>query len=357
MRRLISELILTTMISRSSLIFLLPSVSAFIGNFIVPLDRFGTKITSRSSFSSRCSSTPRHLIPLAKFDKSISFFSEPDDYRCCIDDKGFLSVKNENAELPSFELGLIEEEDLPDLCKFVVTTFGAEAIQLSSDINSFERMLMSPAAEFLNGYSGLVAFAEVFSGTKQRVSNRLHENPAMVKISAPDLKGLSHEQMIRKSERESLVLILARTTVDAAGNRSNSNIEVIASIELRLQPCDAKIPFSIPSLDRVERRIGSLFGLGKIDNSVGSNNLQPYLSNLCVNEKFRGQKIGRGLVRCVENISKTCWGYNRMYLHVDEDNLAAVNLYKSEGYRDVGFRWNTFWSGGASDIGYYVKSL
>jgi len=264
------------------------------------------------------------------------------------------SPRNENSESPSFKLGVVEEEELPDLCKFVVSAFGAEAIQLSSDINSFERMLMSPAAEFLNGYSGLVAFAEVFSGTKQRISGRLRENPEMVNISAPALKGLSYEETIRKAERESLVLVLGREKNDAVNNK---NIEVIASIELRLQPCDAKIPFSIPWLDRVERRMGSFFGLGHTEKEVGRNDLQPYLSNLCVDEKFRGQKIGRGLVRCVENIAKTCWGYNRMYLHVDEDNPAALNLYKSEGYRDVGHRWNPFWSGGASDIGYYVKSL
>ena len=334
----------------SFLAFLLPSAWAFSGGeFLRPSN-------PTNSCSSRRSSSPLHLIPLTRFDESISFFSETDNYRCCINDKGMFSAGNKNTNDDSsfdYELGLIEEEELPDLCKFVVTTFGAEAIQLSSDINSFERMLMSPAAEFLNGYSGMVAFAEVFSGTKQRVADRFNENPSLVTISAPDLKGLSYEEQIRKAERESLVLVLARKSID----ESSKDIDVIASIELRLQPCDAKIPFSIPWLDRVERRVGSIIGLGKVDNESGGNDLQPYLSNLCVDEKFRGQKIGRGLVRCVENIAKTSWGYNRMYLHVDEDNPPALNLYKSEGYRDVGHRWNPFWSGGASDIGYYVKSL
>ena len=352
------------MINRSSLLFLLPSAFAFVEQCHLRRNEITSnaptiiaKTNSRNSRSlARRSNEPLHLIPLTKFDESISFFSEPEDYRCCIDDKGYFSAKNDNASC--YELGLIEEEELPDLCKFVVTTFGADAISLSTDINAFERMLLNPAAEFLNGYSGLVAFAEVFSGTKQRVADRLREHPSMVDISAPDLKGLSREERIRKAEQNSLVLILARQTTDTGDNRSSSaNIEVIASIELRLQPCDAKIPFSIPWLDRVERRIGSFIGLGKVDDEVGSNDLQPYLSNLCVDEKFRGQKIGRGMVRCVENVAKTCWGYNRMYLHVDEDNLAALNLYKSEGYRDVGHRWNPFWSGGASDIGYYVKSL
>ena len=108
------------------------------------------------------------------------------------------------------------------------------------------------------------------------------------------------------------------------------------------QPCDAKIPFSLPWLDRIERNVASSIGLG--EDATG-HDLQPYLSNLCVDEKFRGKKIGRAFVRCVENIAKTNWGFNRMYLHVDEDNAAAFGLYRSDGYRDVGHRWNPFWAG------------
>jgi len=364
------------MIIRACILSLLASVSAFqlpVTNNIAECRR-----TSYVKGATN-SNNPLHLVPLTRFVDSISFFTESEDFRCCIDNNGYFRerlspsasssssstisdpTKNDNADLhSSYELGLVEEEELPDLCRFVVNTFGAEAIAISQDMNSFERMLMSPAAEFFNGYSGLVAFAEVFSGTRQRLLNRLNQQPSMV-ISAPELKGLSQKERIRKVEQESLIIVLARQTTDANRDggdsplattntlRSSRSFDVIATIELRLQPCDAKIPFSIPWLDRVER---SLWNMEK-----KSTELQPYLSNLCVDEKFRGQKIGRGLVRCVENIAKTCWGYNRIYLHVDEDNLAALNLYKSEGYRDVGHRWNPFWSGHASKIGYYVKSL
>jgi ribosomal protein S18 acetylase RimI-like enzyme len=286
-------------------------------------------------------------IPLSQFSDAISFFSKDvsDDYRCCIDGDGFFcdDTSNNGAR---YELGVVEEQDLPQLCKFVVATFGADAISLSTDMNSLERMLLNPAAEFLNGYSNLVAFAEVYSGTRQRISDRISN----VNILPPRLDGLSPAEKIAKAENDSLILILASKKDD----RPNAEQDIIATIELRLQPCDAKIPFSIPWLDRVERRMGSMIGLG---TEKGSSELQPYLSNLCVSERFRGKKIGRALVRCVENITKTCWGYNRIYLHVDEDNAAALNLYKSEGYRDVGHRWNPFWSGRAADIGYFVKTL
>jgi ribosomal protein S18 acetylase RimI-like enzyme len=296
---------------------------------------------------------------LKNFAGSIEFFSGSDAYRCCIDKNGYFydavsddGKPRDTSSAGIYELGIVEEEDLPDLCRFVVATFGADAINLSSDMSNFERMLMNPAVELLNSYSSLVAFAEVFSGTKERLLDRIQGHGSMKNILAPDLSGLTRKEKICKAERGSLILILARPV--APSDKSSSSVDIIASIELRLQPCDAKIPFSIPWLDRVERRLGSFIGLG---TEAGSADLQPYLSNLCVDEKYRGQKIGRALVRCVEDITRTCWGYSRMYLHVDEDNLPALNLYKSEGYRDVGHRWNPFWSGKASDIGYYVKTL
>ena len=49
--------------------------------------------------------------------------------------------------------------------------------------------------------------------------------------------------------------------------------------------------------------------------------------------------------------------FEKIYLHVDLENVAALNLYKSEGYVEVGSRWNPFWAGQAAEIGYYDKQL
>lgn len=130
-------------------------------------------------------------------------------------------------------------------------------------------------------------------------------------------------------------------------------VEPIASIELRLQPCDAKIPFSLPWLDQLERRLGKLVGFG----GNKARDLQPYLSNLCVDERYRGKQIGKALCRIVEDIALSSWGYKKMYLHVDLDNIPARRLYENEGYKDVGKRWNPFWAGSAADIAYFVKKL
>lgn len=41
------------------------------------------------------------------------------------------------------------------------------------------------------------------------------------------------------------------------------HIDVVAAVELRLETCDAKIPFTLPWLDRIERRAASPIGLEK----------------------------------------------------------------------------------------------
>lgn len=279
------------------------------------------------------------MVPIRKYRENFTFLSKTDDFRCCLDRYG---------KFDKFELSLVEESDLPDVSRFIVQTFGADAIKLSQDLGAFERMLMTPAIELVNGYSGIVAFAEVLAGLRSRLGFRLKTK--RMDLSAPNLNGLSRDDQISMAACTSIVLALAKSH---SSESSDWHSDVIATIELRLQPCDAKIPFSLPWIDRIERRLASFIGLG---NSK-ARDLQPYLSNLCVDESYRGKGIGRALVRCVENIAETSWGYSRMYLHVDTDNEAAMGLYKGEGYRDVGRRWNPFWAGKAADIGYFVKSL
>jgi ribosomal protein S18 acetylase RimI-like enzyme len=307
------------------------TIIAVSGLFPVPISSFaGGNTLGRPTRSAIL-----QLAPIIRYKQDMTFLSESDDYRCCIGQDGRFA--------DGYELSVIEEEDLPDLARFVVSAFGADAISFSQDLNAMERLIVSPVAGLLNGYSGLMAFVEVLSGTKQRAANRLKR----MDILAPKVQGLELEERIYVAARDSLVLAIGKEHV---GN--DALTDIIATIELRLQPCDAKIPFSLPWLDSVERKLGLIIGLG---DGVGKD-LQPYLSNLCVDERYRGRGIGRALVRCVENVAMS-WGYSRMYLHVDTDNKSAFYLYKSEGYRDVGHRWNPFWAGSSADIGYFVKTL
>ena len=184
------------------------------------------------------------------------------------------------------------------------------------------------------------------------------------------------EKSIEKiASRSSLILALARHASSSYGEQ----MEVVASVELRLQPTDPKIPFSQPWLDNLERTmVRSLPFLNskvtttatwdellasdsgtKKDETGKSDNppLRPYLCNLCVAPNLRSLGIGRALCRIVEAIAQQKWSYSHIYLHVDPTNDAARKLYEKEGYVDVGRRWNAIWAGGASEICYYVKIM
>jgi ribosomal protein S18 acetylase RimI-like enzyme len=246
-------------------------------------------------------------------------------------------------------LAIAEEDDLPDVSRLTIDAFGDIAVSLSSDLNNLERAILSPGVALWNGYTGYVAYTEVLSGLRTRMKDKLHK----VDLSPPPVKDhVSEEESEAVAARSSLILALARSKAES--DDSGGTIDVIATVELRLQPTDAKIPFSQPWLDSIERKAAKALG---IKTRTRDEKLQPYLSNLCVAESARGRRIGKALVRCVEQIASDTWGYDKIYLHVDLENVAALNLYKSEGYEDVGLRWNVPWAGGASDIGYFVKKL
>jgi hypothetical protein len=149
----------------------------------------------------------------------MSLFSELDEQRGCLDSNGCFQDGDD-----IYELALVEDEDLPDLCRFIVAAFGAEAIRFSQDLSSFEQLLLNPAASFVNSYSSLVAFAEVFAGTRQRLVTRLGK----MDISPPTLDdSLTRQEMIDIVEKDSLILALVKKGVEP--------LEVIGSVELRLQ--------------------------------------------------------------------------------------------------------------------------
>lgn len=295
-----------------------------------------------------------YYIPLRHFQNDLNYLtSSDDDYRSCFDRNGVFHTDDTTINKRScFVLGIAEEKDLPDVARFIVRTFGSDSINLSQDINGFERLLMQPAIEVVNGYSGIVAFVEVLSGLRSRLKLRFIPN-AQTMISPPNLTYLTMKEKEVVASGSSIVLAVWK---DHPDNDENLNSEIIASAELRLQPCDAKIPFTLPWLDTIERALASVSIAGF--RSDVTNDLEPYLSNLCVDESYRGRGIGRALVRCVEDIAVTAWGYTKIYLHVDIES-SALSLYTKEGYSDAGRRWTMWWNkfGDSSKIGYLVKKI
>ena len=275
------------------------------------------------------------------------------------------------------------ENDLPPIAQLTIDVFDATAITLSSsytDWSKFEQVMVdtvvSPVIGMYNSYAMAVGFTEVLSGLRKRMRNRLFNGngkeedwlaPLVVPNDNNNASTTSSKDAASKTEtsyeeiaaRSSLILALARPTTD-----QNEEMEVVASVELRLQPTDAKIPFSQPWLDKLERRLVKSFPFATTnedDNDIMSIQtnppLRPYLCNLAVTPTLRGLGIGKALCRLVESIASQKWGYHHLYLHVDPNNIEAVTLYEKEGYVDVGKRWNVIWAGGAEVISYYVKNI
>lgn len=157
---------------------------------------------------------------------------------------------------------IVEEEDLAEVSLFIIKAFGADAISFSSnEFSAFEKGFMEPALDFFNGYAAVTAFAEVLWGLRTRQADRVpmgnplktdeNGNEIIPKtnvindISPPQLDGLkSAKEKIEAANRKSLVLVLARPSFKNETNEGeksskwesiDSNIDVIASVELRLQ--------------------------------------------------------------------------------------------------------------------------
>lgn len=308
---------------------------------------FAPTLKSKSSFHQ---SGPLNLVPISSFTDASkrTFLTASDSYRKCLDEEGKLRSDDDGNP---YIICVAEEDDLPSISQLTIDAFGADAITLSKDLSPLEQSLINPGVSAFNAYSNLVAFTDVLSGLRQRMKHRIGNSNDGNKdhlLNAPPVKSVNDVDAKDVAAKSSVILALAREKPD--GN----DIEAIATVELRLQPTDCKIPFSQPWFDQVERSLATMLNMNVEPKDL---NLQPYLSNLCVDESARGRQIGKAMVRCVEKIAKDAWGYEKIYLHVDLENVAALNLYKTEGYEDVGARWNPFWAGEAADIGYYVKNL
>ena len=82
-----------------------------------------------------------------------------------------------------------------------------------------------------------------------------------------------------------------------------------------------------------------------------------YISNLAVHPSARRKRIGLQLVREAEEVAAT-WGCRSVALHVDPGNEAAVNLYRSLGYRFVSRETElAAWFEGRNPLALMVKLL
>lgn len=59
---------------------------------------------------------------------------------------------------------------------------------------------------------------------------------------------------------------------------------------------------------------------------------KPYILNLCVDPEFRRQGLARRLMTVSERLIRDVWGDTEIYLHVEDDQVAANYLYEKIGY-------------------------
>ena len=61
----------------------------------------------------------------------------------------------------------------------------------------------------------------------------------------------------------------------------------------------------------------------------------PLMSNVAVGKQFRRRGIAEEMVFEAENLARKEWGYDEVYLYVEQRNKAAVRLYQKLGYRKL----------------------
>jgi len=151
-------------------------------------------------------------------------------------------------------------------------------------------------------YNGLSKFfTEAFSSKAKAV-----EEIRMAKGFGANLQPNSLERLNRKRRFECIVL-------------EDENNQIVGSVTTAKTDPDP-IPFPI---------------LWK------ANDDQFYLSNLAIAKHLRRKGVARCLLRATETLA-TRWGCDSIWLHVEEKNKPAIQLYQNDGYVPRGK--DPFWS-------------
>lgn len=128
---------------------------------------------------------------------------------------------------------------------------------------------------------------------------------------------------------DSFILVAKKMETSAA--QASDDVKIAGLVEICLEVADGKLapPIQFPWK-------GSLTGKE-----------HPYLCNLCVDKSLRRQGLGQILVAVAEQLVLEYWGKRSMYLHVENKNIAAQELYSKMNY--------TLVLGGVSSIAYNTE--
>ena len=118
---------------------------------------------------------------------------------------------------------------------------------------------------------------------------------------------LARPALLGSSERPELGLVLALE------KKSEKSADFVGLVDLSLWPDDGRV-----------RAPGATSKVG-----VAS---KPYVLNLCVDPEFRRKGLARRLMMVSERLIRDVWGDTEIYLHVEDDQVAANYLYEKIGY-------------------------
>jgi len=119
---------------------------------------------------------------------------------------------------------------------------------------------------------------------------------------------------------------------------NNQYNEMIGMIErdfsYRRKNCFSKLPFTILVAIKDHNVVGVItVECCDIDINEKKEN-HPVISNLIVSSKMRRKGIAKSLTIRAEKIVKSFY-YKKIYLFVNKENIPAIQLYKSRGYKSI----------------------
>ncbi len=102
----------------------------------------------------------------------------------------------------------------------------------------------------------------------------------------------------------------------------------------RRKNCYSNLPFTI----LLAIKDNDVVGVTTVEccdiNINGKKENHPLISNLIVSGKMRRKGIAKSLTMRAEKIAKS-FAYKNIYLFVNTENIPAIRLYKSRGYKSV----------------------
>jgi len=100
----------------------------------------------------------------------------------------------------------------------------------------------------------------------------------------------------------------------------------------------------MPSIERHKAMLGDEL-IGFVAGDVKRYNHTGWIATICVHPDYRGRGVGRRLLHACE----AGMGMPRVKLAVREANQTAIEMYKRNGYQQVGV-WKGYYKGGENGI-------